>query len=265
MSKKRVWQQFGDKAAAYATSTVHARGRSLARLLEITSPRPGWHVLDVATGAGHTAHLFAPHVHRVTATDLTPAMLRQTRALARQRSLPVVHVVQADAGQFPFAPDLFELVTCRIAAHHFPHVDRFLAESARVLRPGGLLALVDNVVPGSKLRGKKGRIQRRAGRYVNAFEKLRDPSHQRCLSIHGWRDAFYAAGFTIHHEEILPMALDFHAWTARMNVPPADAVRLHAMLRQAPKEVLEFLTPVFQGDKITFTLSEAIILGKLES
>ena len=265
MSKKRVRQQFGDKAAAYATSTVHARGRSLARLLELTAPSPDWHVLDVATGAGHTAHLFAPHVRRVTATDLTPSMLRQTRTLARQKDLPGVSVVQADAEEFPFAADRFHLVTCRVAAHHFPHIDRFMAETARVLRPGGLLALVDNVVPGSKLRGKKGRIPRQAGRYVNAFEKLRDPSHYRCLSIHGWRDAFYAAGFTIHHEEILPMALDFHAWTARMNVRPADIVRLRAMLRQAPKEVLEFLTPVFRGDKITFTLSEAIILGKLES
>ena len=40
-----------------------------------------------------------------------------------------------------FADESFDLVTCRIAAHHFPDAQRFLHESARVLRPGGLLLL----------------------------------------------------------------------------------------------------------------------------
>lgn len=263
MNKKQVQQQFENKASAYTTSVVHAQGASLARLVETVSPRPEWVVLDVATAAGHTAHTLAPHVHAVVATDLTHAMAAQAGALAREKGLANVRAAQADAERLPFPAAYFDLVTCRIAAHHFPDIDRFLAEAVRVLRPGGLLCLVDNIVPGSKLRGKKGRVQRQAGRYVNAFERLRDPSHRRCLSIHGWRDAFYAAGFTIHHEEILAKEMDFHSWAARMDVSPADTVRLHAMLRQAPREVLEFLTPVFQGDKITFTLSEALIVGKI--
>jgi len=59
----------------------------------------------------------------------------------------------------------FDLVTCRIAAHHFADIGRFLRESARALRPGGLLAVVDNVVPCSRLRGKRADRQRQAGAY----------------------------------------------------------------------------------------------------
>ena len=62
MTKDLVQQQFGAHAAAYATSTVHAKGASLGRLVELVKPQPQWQALDIATGAGHTAAAFAPHV-----------------------------------------------------------------------------------------------------------------------------------------------------------------------------------------------------------
>jgi len=82
MSKTLVQQQFGANAANYLTSAVHAKGASLARLVELVAPQKSWVALDVATGAGHTAAAFAPHVARVVASDLTPEMLVQTQKLA---------------------------------------------------------------------------------------------------------------------------------------------------------------------------------------
>ena len=84
MSKEKelVQQQFGANAAAYLTSTVHAKGASLARLVELVKPAKTWVGLDVATGAGHTAAAFAPHVTRMVASDLTPEMLVQVKKLA---------------------------------------------------------------------------------------------------------------------------------------------------------------------------------------
>ncbi|HSM58800.1 MAG TPA: class I SAM-dependent methyltransferase [Candidatus Sulfomarinibacteraceae bacterium] len=263
--KQRVQQQFGDKAEAYANSRVHAHGPSLARLVDVVQPQADWIALDVATAAGHTAHAFAPHVRRIVASDLTSQMLPKARELAAQRGLGNLDFVAADAEQLPFPGATFNLITCRIAPHHFPSVEQFLSQAARVLRAGGLLIVVDNVAPGSRLRGKKGRLQREAGRYVNAFEKLRDPSHHRCLSVQEWRTAFYQAGFALQHEEIRRKEMDFAAYVARMNVPPADVLRLEAMLRQAPAEVLEFLTPVFGDATIKFHLSEALFVGRLHS
>ena len=58
------------------------------------------------------------------------------------------------------------------------------------------------------------------------------------------------------------MTLDFHAWTARMRVPPVNVVRLEAMLRQAPQAAAEFLRPRFQGSQISFTYQEAVLVGE---
>lgn len=252
----QVQTQFGRTAAAYATSQVHAKGASLALLLQAAAPQPDWRVLDVATGAGHTALLFAPYVAQVVAGDVTFSMLRTTAELAAARGIGNVVPAGADAQALPFAAGSFDLVTCRLGAHHFPRVAAFVAEAARVLRPGGVLAVVDNVVPGGRKKAAQA-----VGRYVNAFDKLRDPSHQQCLSLYAWCDQLHEAGFVLQHEETLREALDFAAWTARMQVPPEDVLRLRVMLAQAPAGVADFLTPQFSGDRITFYLTEALLVG----
>lgn len=264
MSKQRVREQFTAGAEAYVTSEIHAKGLSLDRLLELAQPQPEWRVLDVATGAGHTAIKFAPHVRQVVATDITLRMLELTAAMARDRGLVDVETVAADAEKLSFAGESFDLITCRLAAHHFPALAEFMTESARLLRPGGLLAIVDNVVPGGRQRGKKGREAQNAGRYINAFETLRDPSHVRCLSLYGWQQHFIQAGFRLKHQEVADKMLDFYDWTARMHVQPADEVRLEAMLRQAPREVADFLRPELGERRIKFRLEVALLVGVKE-
>ena len=263
MSKQKVQQQFGANAAAYATSPVHAKGYSLARLVEITQPQPDWRVLDVATAAGHTAFAFAPHVAHVIASDLTPEMLTVAADLAAEKGLPNVSFEPADAEALPYEAATFDLVTCRIAPHHFPDIQQFINEAARVLKPGGLLAVVDNIVPGTHLRGKKARLINEAGNYVNAFEKLRDPSHGRCWSISEWERGFAQAGFTVQHQELLHKEMEFAPWAARMQVSREDTIRLKAMLVQAPTAVSDFLTPQISNDRITFRLTELLVVGKL--
>lgn len=260
MSKKQVQEQFGANAAAYATSSVHAKGASLSRLVELVQPQADWLVLDIATAAGHTAWAFAPHVAHVTATDLTPEMLVVAQETAVAKGITNYTTQEADAENLPFPDASFHLVTCRIAPHHFPDIPRFIAESARVLKPQGILAIVDNVVPGSRLRGKKANLQRQAGDYVNAIEKLRDPSHGRCLSLEEWVTAVQKAGLTLLHQEVASKAIDFSDWASRMQVSPENTTRLQAMILQAPDAVQEFLTPHVAGDRITFHLSEAILI-----
>jgi hypothetical protein len=143
-------------------------------------------------------------------------------------------------------------------------VARFASEAARVLKPGGRLAVVDNVVPGSRLRGKKGDAQRLAGQYANAFEKLRDPSHNRCLSLDEWQDVFREAGFVLEHQELLGKEMRFDSWAGRRQLSDSERARLLVMLKQAPQAAAAFLTPHFGSDRITFRLTEAILIGLLE-
>lgn len=262
MVKSTVQSQFGPSAAAYASSSVHARGPSLARLVELIKPESEWLVLDVATGAGHTALALASRVRRVIASDVTLEMLQQTASLAELQGHENVRLLAADAQHLPIASGTVDLITCRLAAHHFPDIPAFVAEGARLLRPGGLLAVVDNVVPGSFRRGKQARRLQEAGRYINAFDRLRDPSHARCLSLDEWQRAYYEAGLRLRDQETLDMILEFNPWVARMRVAPDDVTRLKVMLLQAPDAAAEFLRPRFDGEQISFRFEEAILVGE---
>ena len=255
-NKTLVQQQFGANAAAYATSSVHAKGASLARLVELTQPRGDWRALDIATGAGHTAFAFAPHIARVTASDLTPEMLTVAENLAKDKGLTNVDFKQADAENLPFDGATFDLVTCRIAPHHFPDIDRFVREGARVLKPGGVLAIVDNIVPSDP----------EAADYINAFEKFRDLSHGRCLPAEEWANSYEKAGLALIHAEEAKKAMNFEAWADNMNVSVEGRETLRGMLHDAPTSVLAFLAPEFEGvNTITFYLSEGIFIGKKET
>jgi ubiquinone/menaquinone biosynthesis C-methylase UbiE len=145
-----VREQFGASAQKYVTSSIHAQGASLARIVELTQPQPDWLVLDISTGGGHTALALAPHVRRVVATDWTPEMLAAAEEFIRARGLTNIEFKIADAENLPFGENEFDLVTNRLALHHYPNARRAISEVVRVLKPKGLFALVDNVVPPDK-------------------------------------------------------------------------------------------------------------------
>lgn len=263
MSKELVQQQFGANAAAYLTSTVHAKGASLARLVELVGPKKDWTALDVATGAGHTAAVFAPHVSKVVASDLTPEMLVQAKKLAAEKSLPNMETAIADAEALPFADASFDLVTCRIAPHHFPNIGTFLREVRRVLKPGGTFALVDNVAPDMETTpGFTAGELTAAGAAYNAFEKLRDPSHGRALATAEWLSLMAEAGLALVHREHAPKGMDFQSWVKTMNVPVETVPRLAAMLDDASAALKAFLKPANEGGKRGFTLDELIAIAR---
>ena len=76
-----------------------------------------------------------------------------------------------------------------------------------------------------------------------------------------WQELFYAAGFRLWHSEIINKKLDFRSWVYRMHVPRDDMKRLEVMLLQAPEKALAFLAPEKHDGKLTFTLTEAILVG----
>lgn len=209
-TKGPVKAQFAADADAYVASRTHAAGEDLVRLVALVAPGPTGDALDVATGGGHVALALAPLVRSVVASDITASMPETTERFLRQRGAASVAFREADAEALPFPDGAFDLVTCRIAPHHFPRPDRLVAEAVRVLKPGGRFVLVDSTVPEGAL-----------GEISNRFEAIRAPSHVRSLSRAGWRDLSHASGLELRAEERFPKRHDFADWTARTGMHPA--------------------------------------------
>jgi ubiquinone/menaquinone biosynthesis C-methylase UbiE len=253
--KAKAQAQFGASADAYATSSVHARGESLALLLELVEPQPGWQALDVATGAGHTALAFAPYLARVVATDLTQEMLAKTAELAAERGLRNLETRTADAELLPFEDASFDLVTCRLAFHHFPNPRRAVREFARVLRPGGLLGFTDNVVVADE--GAAG--------YYNTYEKLRDPSHHRVYPLALLGAMFGDAGLRVRVTRQLSKEFEFHAWADRQGASDAIKEVLLDMMRNLPEALEPLFAPRWEDGTMYFSLWEVVIVGEKRS
>lgn len=249
MSKTLVQQQFGKTAEYYLASAPHAKGDSLAWLLANTAPEPDWRMLDIATGAGHVAYQFAPQVARVWATDVTEEMLGIVSREAEKRGFANVRTAYAKAESLPFEDATFDLVTCRIAPHHFDDVAAFVREVTRVLKPGGTFGLVDNIVP-------KGPV----GDYVNAFEMLRDPSHARELPMDEWRALMTASGLTVTLEDIAAKPMVFDTWAERH--PAHVKGFLRALLSEATPDVKAVLKPTEGPKGLSFELAEGMFVAK---
>lgn len=138
------WQVSGSAAELYERYTVTWMFEPLARRLLARVPlRPGSRVLDVACGTGIVARLAAPLVApdgQVIGVDLNDAMLAWARSLSAEAGL-TIEWRQGDAIALGFPDAAFDAVLCQQGLQFFPNGAGALREMARVLAPGGTLAV----------------------------------------------------------------------------------------------------------------------------
>ena len=183
---------FGQRASRYTTSACHTDPQVLAKVVELSSPKPDWSVLDVGTGTGHTAFALAPYVSSMIGMDLTPEMLTEAEKLRTERSITNVDFLIADVHCLPFGDENFHLVTCRRAAHHFSSILQALREMKRALCGNGRLVIDDRSVPENDF----------VDACMNRLDRYHDPSHVRQYRSSEWRQMLEALGFVV--EEVEP-------------------------------------------------------------
>jgi SAM-dependent methyltransferase len=146
--------------------------------------------------------------------------------------------VEAPAEALPFDDATFDLVTARIAPHHFRDVPAFLAETRRVLTPGGVFVLADTTVPDDEPE---------AADWQNAVERERDGSHVANLSPGTWRRLVVASGFVVTDLDCSGggIGLELSTWleTAGCTGERADRVRqLFATAPEAARRAFQITT-----------------------
>ena len=248
----KVRAQFGRSAERYVSSAQHAKGAELALMVELAGEVAGERVLDIATGGGHTALAFAKAGAEVVATDLTPEMLRAAEAFFGEEVVEAranVTFTPAAAEELPFDNASFDIVTCRIAAHHFADPQTFLKESARVLKPGGTFMLVDNVAP---TPGELARV-------MNHIEKVRDPSHVEAYSVATWLNWFSEAHLELVHFTRWETCKDFREWLTRAQTPEPERDVLEAYVLSLPDAYKHYFGVDEQDDTLLSLGHEAAL------
>jgi SAM-dependent methyltransferase len=169
-----VWS---DRAEAYRESEAHRQGRDLELFAEWAG---GKTVLDVASGGGHVAARLREAGSEVVTCDSAPGMKPD---------------VICQAEDLPFADGSFDVITCRVAAHHFEDPAAAVREFARVASE--LVLVADNLFLGE------------AGEEA---DRLRDPTHVRNYSEDEWRGFFEQAGLEVADFEREEKRVELEPW-----------------------------------------------------
>jgi SAM-dependent methyltransferase len=127
---------WNEKAESYGLLTGPITARLVEPLLDAAGVVAGMRVLDVGTGPGYVAQRAAERGAVATGVDIADKVV----ALARRRH-PGIRFVHGDAEELPFAERSFDVLVCNFAINHLPRPERAVREFARVVVPGGGIAL----------------------------------------------------------------------------------------------------------------------------
>jgi ubiquinone/menaquinone biosynthesis C-methylase UbiE len=168
--------------------------------------------LEIGSGTGYFSLNLVQLglIERLTATDISPGMLKRLAATAEALGLDQVRTVATEAEELPFEDESFDLVFGHAVLHHIPDLDRAFAEFRRVLRPGGMVAFAGEP---SRYGDRLAAVPKRTGMLVAPLWRRLTGASRRAVP-----EAEQSGGHALESE------VDVHAFA------PADLRRL---LREA--------------------------------
>jgi ubiquinone/menaquinone biosynthesis C-methylase UbiE len=244
-----ILDQFTRQATVFSTAAAITDEEALRMVVEAARPARDDRVLDVACGPGLVVCALAPHVREAIGIDVTPAMLDRARKLAAERGLTNVAWRQGDVGSLPYGDASVTIVTTRFSVHHFLDPAAVLREMVRVCAPGGRIVVVDDYASEDPSKAAA----------FNRLEKLRDPSHVRCLTLTELRGLFGAVGVPEPAATFYELRGDVAGLLARSFPNPGDDVEIIEMFKASAADDRLGVPVSLDGDKIHYAYPVAIL------
>lgn len=119
--------------------------RVIEKMAEVSGVDEGMTVADVGTGTGFVAAGIAPRVGRVVAVDNSLAMLKVAKRNLAELGIANVELLEGDVGALPLQDASVDAAFANMVLHHAEDPTAMLREMARAVKPGGVVAVVDEV------------------------------------------------------------------------------------------------------------------------
>jgi ubiquinone/menaquinone biosynthesis C-methylase UbiE len=246
-------ETFSDSAERYLKSRDHGSGPDLELIAGVARQLSPGLTVDVATGAGYALKASAPFSGRCLALDLTLEMLQVTRKHLTGSGVEDLLVAQSSADSLPLGGGVVQLLTCRIAPHHFPSLRSFLEEVRRVLDSEGRAVIIDSVVPDDP----------ECDRFLNGVERQRDPSHVRSCTATEWMNLIDRAGLEVVFFETFRRTHPFQEWARRVGLEDDGVSELeHSFLAAKGKVREQFRIEVVDSKVMSYTDEKGIWILK---
>jgi SAM-dependent methyltransferase len=204
-----VREEFARQTPEFAAEHSFFGDREIAEWIGSHLPlEPDSSVLDVCGGAGHLSRRLSGRARRFVVIDLTPEVMDAGRRGAEDEGVDNVEFVEGDAAAMPFEDGAFDVAMSRFAFHHLEDPEAVAREMARVVRPGGHVAIIDMVDGGDR---------------HNELERLRDPSHTTALPEEQLVSLLEDAGAALVARDERRQAIPAKPWLERAHTTTEEA------------------------------------------
>jgi len=245
----RILDQFSRQAMPFSTAAPITDANALRMTVEAAAPKPGDTLLDVACGGGIIVSAFAPHVKHATGIDVTPAMLDRARQHAAESGVTNVTWDRGDVTALPYADGTFDIVVTRFSMHHFLDPVGVMREMVRVCAPDGRVVVIDMYASDDPAKATEW----------NKAEKLRDPSHVRCLTLDELKRLFPAAGLPLPRASFYELRDEIRNLLARSFPNPGDDTKIIEMFAASAEDDRLGIPVRRVGERIEYAYPIAIL------
>lgn len=218
---KHIRQRFTNTAAAFSDFVLSRKAGEADRVAETIAHSLDHaeraSAVDLACGPGTFVRSMARHVARAAGVDITPAMLARAQKETALAGLTNTTFFCADVEALPFADDSWDIALCGYALHHLLRPAQVVREMARIVRPGGRVAVVDMALS----EGADAETH-------NRIERIRDPSHASTLTAAQLRGLFRDVGLRELAAEPLERDREFDDWMRIAGAEPGSTIYTEA-------------------------------------